>query len=499
MNRYVVALAVAKVALLLALASSYGYAATELYALACSDRLDWGYIGLPPLAAYAALAPRIVLGSALPAIRVFPALALGGLVLLTAALARRLGGGRYASLLAAVCVAASPPFVDVGATLSADVYGALAWTALAVAFVSAEQVGHGVSRLRVSVLLVVGVLATPPLVVLLAILPLAASLTFHAGRRGAWAGSMFAVGLLAPFAFWQVGHGLPALPVLRYAPAELVDHLPEVLLRWAGDIHVTVVVVVIAGVIAMPFLPRLRTAAPVVLSWVLAIVVFAACGLSSRAIVPLLPLFFALGAVAIDRAGSFFWSRWLRPLVAAAVLVAGGLVAPTVLPILAPDSAVSYARAVAPVIAWPFGVGATERVSLHGLRERLGWPELVEGAARAFEAVPRGERASTLVWARTRWQAAAIDRLGERDGLPRAVSGDGSYRRWPPISSSVPAVVAIGFRTEDLQPWFRDVTPLGAAECGLCPEDRRRVEFHVGRDPRLPGDELWARAIAPGP
>src|SRR5215472_5778827 len=69
----------------------YGYLGDELYYLACSRHLAWGYVDQPPLIAMIAWAVRHTLGQSLLAIRFLPALAGAVEVVLTALIARELG------------------------------------------------------------------------------------------------------------------------------------------------------------------------------------------------------------------------------------------------------------------------------------------------------------------------------------------------------------------------------------------------------------------------
>src|SRR5215469_10765777 len=62
----------------------YGYFRDELYYLACSHHLDWGYVDQPPLIALIVAIVRNVLGQGLLAIRLVPALAGAAEVALTA-------------------------------------------------------------------------------------------------------------------------------------------------------------------------------------------------------------------------------------------------------------------------------------------------------------------------------------------------------------------------------------------------------------------------------
>src|SRR5215475_2734148 len=86
----------------------YGYFVDELYYLACSRHLDWGYVDQPPLIAAITWLERHLFGNSLPAIRLLPALAGAGEVALAGFLARELGGNAYACALASIAVLAAP-------------------------------------------------------------------------------------------------------------------------------------------------------------------------------------------------------------------------------------------------------------------------------------------------------------------------------------------------------------------------------------------------------
>src|SRR5262249_7140154 len=80
----------------------YGYLGDELYFLACGRHLAWGYVDQPPLIAMIAWVVRHTLGESLLAIRFLPALAGAVEVVLTALIARELGGRRFAQVLAEI-------------------------------------------------------------------------------------------------------------------------------------------------------------------------------------------------------------------------------------------------------------------------------------------------------------------------------------------------------------------------------------------------------------
>jgi 4-amino-4-deoxy-L-arabinose transferase-like glycosyltransferase len=110
---------------------NYGYFTDELYYIACSDHLDWGYVDQPPLVALITKIARLLFGDSLQAIRFFSALAGAAKVLLTAIIARELGGNRFAQILAALAVLVAPGFLAIDNLLSMNSFEALIWTACA--------------------------------------------------------------------------------------------------------------------------------------------------------------------------------------------------------------------------------------------------------------------------------------------------------------------------------------------------------------------------------
>ena len=54
--------------------ANYGYFVDELYYLACSRHLAWGYVDQPPLIAVITWLARLLLGDSLIALRFFPPL-----------------------------------------------------------------------------------------------------------------------------------------------------------------------------------------------------------------------------------------------------------------------------------------------------------------------------------------------------------------------------------------------------------------------------------------
>lgn len=80
----------------------FGLFRDELYYIACSDHLAWGFVDQPPLSILALKMIKLLFGDSPAALRILPALGGAAFVFLTGLMARELGGKRLALLLAAV-------------------------------------------------------------------------------------------------------------------------------------------------------------------------------------------------------------------------------------------------------------------------------------------------------------------------------------------------------------------------------------------------------------
>src|SRR5216684_7050370 len=112
----------------MATANVYGFFIDELYFLACGQHLAWGYVDMPPLTAFQAWLTRLLFGDSPWSIRLFPSLAGAGAVLLAGAIARELGGGRFAQLTAALAILFAPGYLAFCSYLSMNSIEPLIWS-----------------------------------------------------------------------------------------------------------------------------------------------------------------------------------------------------------------------------------------------------------------------------------------------------------------------------------------------------------------------------------
>lgn len=211
-------LAGTKLLLHLLTAGRYGIFRDELYYLACAEHLDWGYVDQPPLIALIVWFARHVFGSSLLGLRLLPAIAGAALVWLTGAIAREMGGRRFAQALAALAVIAVPIFLVFHHLLTMNAFEPLVWVGASWCVVRAINAQKATYWLWFGVIIGLG-LETKYSVVFFAF-GIAAGLVLTQHRRflkskWIWLGALAALLIFLPNLLWLVRHDFPFLELMH--------------------------------------------------------------------------------------------------------------------------------------------------------------------------------------------------------------------------------------------------------------------------------------------
>jgi hypothetical protein len=398
-------------------------------------------------------------------------------VLLTALLARELGGGWRAELVAAGCAASATIVLFTGHLLSTSTFDLLVWTAVAWLVVRAVRTDAPWLWLAAGAVLGIG-LMNKPLPAFLAA-GLLVGVVVVGPRRlfrtpQVWLGAGIALVIWSPWILWQADHGWPQIDVSRsLAAGNSTSSEP-----WWAIVPFQALLaspplapVWIAGLVTLFREPSLRDLRFIAVAWVFLALVFMASGGKPYYLAGLLPVLLAAGAVCVER-----WlvrgRRRARTVVLTAAVASSCLVSCVIsLPVLP-------AGDVGPVVAMNEDVGET-----------IGWPELVRTVARVHRSVP-----TAVILARNYGEAGAIDRYGPALGLPGAYSGHNAYGEWGPPADDGAPVVAVGFQPEDSRPHLRACAVAARVEndAGI-DNDERGAYVLVCRGPRRAWSSEWAR------
>lgn len=472
----VLAIAAGFAVLLFATITRYGYFGDELYFRLAGYHLDWSFPDQPPLLPLlAGLMDRLFPGS-IAALRVPAVLCTAGGVVVSALIARELGGARRAQIIAAAAVVASPFMALFGRyllTSTVDVVLTATITWLLVRWVRTRD-----DRVLLVVGLVAMVALQAKMMIVITVAALVAGLLVCGPRamltrRKLWIGAGIALLTAVPMLIWQAAHGWPQLRM-----GNVLDSAAEDKMFGGGQLGFIVGVVVFCGFAGFVLLgyggwrlarnPGLRF---FLVALILLMALFTALGWSGYYVAGLFPVLWAAGAVGLDR----FRARWvpwvLWPGAASAIIPLIVMFMPW-----QPIESVSDAEK-----NWRFDVQAT-----------VGWPEVAADIAEVYHQLPADERARAVVVSETYEPASAVARYGDDYGLPTAYSPYLGmwYFGAPPDSADV--MVFVGEPSAELRAAFSSAERVGRTDNDLGVDNSfQHLSIWVLRGQTEPWSQLW--------
>jgi len=87
--------------------------------------------------------------------------------------------------------------------------------------------------------------------------------------------------------------------------------------------------------------------------------------------------------------------------------------------------------------------------------DMIGWPELTQQVAAAYQQVPISERGSVMILASNYGEAGALQYYGQ--GLPTVVCAHLTYYYWAPAQMNPSTIIVVGYSHDYLMSLFGDV------------------------------------------
>lgn len=441
----------------------YGFHRDEFLYIAQGAHLHLWRMDSPLFIGAIADLTRATLGDSLAAIRLFPALAAAFLVLLSADIARRLGGKTFAQILAAFLVFFAPIFLRPGALFQPVVFDQLWWTLGCWVIISWRQTDDARWWWALGVVLGVGMLTKFSIFVfgfgilvgLLATRERKIILT-----RWPWLALAVTLLIGSPGIAGQISLGFPFLGMMKNLQANQFTHV-----SWAGFLTGQIFIlspvpflVALTGIVALFVSKRL---APFrILAWMFA-GSFAVLFLThSKAyyLGPIYPAMLSAGAVVLERVGKAGSKTVFRTAALTLLLIEGLALLPLGVPVLPKRQMARYAAALHLTEAVQTNTGVVLRLP-QDYADMLGWEQRVEAIAKVYHSLTPQQRSQTIILASNYGEAGAIDFLGPRFGLPRSVCFQGSFWFFGPGKKPGASAITIGFDSLDLVKNWRHVVP----------------------------------------
>lgn len=441
----------------------YGFFRDELYFLVCGRHLAWGYVDQAPMVALQARLAELLFGISPTGDRFFSFLAGGVTVGLTGLLTWQFAGRRPAQILAMTSVMAAPVFLGTANYLSMNSFEPCFWMG-ALFLVLRVADGSAGSRAWMLFGLLAGLGIENKHSTVFFLIALFAGLLLSPQRRillsRACAGGLAVLALIAlPNFLWQWVHHFPTYEFLstvaltdkylRHSPLVFLYQQVEVLLILAAPLW-------IGGLIWLGFSAKSRAYRFVAVTYLVFLAMMIALHGKHYYLAPIYPVLFAAGAVGFAQLVRHIWPLNTYSVVLALTLIFA--TGPATLTILPPAVYNVYTRPFAPdsVRMEKFTSPLPQILS-----DRFGWPQLVEGFAVRYNALPSDVRAHTAIFCDNYGEASAVNLFGSKYGLPTAISGHNNYFYWGWNGYTGDSVLTLGDSRDQYTSDYDEVIDLG--------------------------------------
>lgn len=416
----------------------YGIFRDELYYIVCGRHLAWGYVDQAPLVALQARISTALFGfHNLALLRLISAIAGGVKLLLTGLIAWSLGGRRMAQILAMIAVLVAPVYLGIDGFLSMNSFEPVFWMGCMLAVILMARGASPRWWIAFGILGGLGILNKPSIVYFLAALMVGLLVTPQ--RRLLWSRwTLVAVGLIVlislPYALWQIHHNWPTLEwlnnVQRSGKNVALTPLPFIETQ-INMLNPLSFFLLLPGLVWLFAAKSARRFLWIGATYLLFLALMIHLHAKDYYLAPIYPALFAAGALAWEWA--FSRSRktaWLLPAWCVVLVVTGAITLPMAIPVLPPYTWIRYTRALHLVS------NNTETAETGPLpqfyADRFGWQQMVAQVAQVYDGLSPEDRAKAAIFGSNYGEAGAVDVLGAKYGLPKAISGHQNFYFWGP-------------------------------------------------------------------
>jgi hypothetical protein len=495
----IILIALFNVVIHFAFAGNLEYHRDELLYFSLGMHPDFGYMSVPPLIGWISWLMQNIFGLSVYAVRIFPAVLSGIMIILAASIARELGGSRYSSFLASVGLTVSIFFMRSFSLFMPVFIEITLWTICFYFIIRYVNTNLGKYLIWFGLFAGISLLNKYLAGLLFAGLVLIIPFTPHREvfrKKHFWVGIAAGALVFMPNLLWQINRGFPVFGHM----SELYD---------TQLVHMNVLLF-ISEQLVMPLAGSVFTVAGVI--WLLAgkdskrfrflgfisvFVIMALLLLKGKSYYTLgvFPLLITAGAVSWER---IIKSKAIRIILPFFVIFITIPVIPVGIPVLKQDGLRDYFR----VLDQKYGIDLGRRFedgSIHSLpqdyADMIGWEQLTMIADSAWKMTE--DKASAIIFAENYGQAGAITVIGKKYGLPEAICFSESFRYWFPreFDTEIKTLIYINDELgEDISALFADIKLAGK----ISDPDAREygTSVYLCRNPRDSFNRFWKMRIS---
>jgi hypothetical protein len=476
--------------------ASYGIFRDEFYYLACSHRLDIGYVDQPPLSIFILALNRVLFGDSLFALRFLPAIAGALTVFITGLMVRKLGGGRLAIVIACLAVIAAPIFLGMNTFYSMNSFDILLWTLAAYILILIIKQENPRQWITLGLVIGLGLLNKTGMIWFAFGLLVALLLTDqrkYLSTRWPYLAALIAFGLFFPYVIWNFMHGFAHLEFIRNATGWKYAGLTPVdfIFGQVMNLHPITLPIWLIGLYYFFFSKDGKSFRMLGIIYVTAFLILIISRHSkAEYLSPAYPMLFAAGAVQIEKLSQRKRLMWLKYAFPAVIILGGMLTAPLALPCLPVEAYIRYTRIIGFAPASPEDKELSELPQFYA--DMFGWENMAESVSKVYASLSEEQKSKTVIIAWNYGEAGAIEYYSRKYELPLVISPHNNYWIWGYGDTDWRAVIAIGGDEEFYLSYFEQVDQAAIIRCRYCMPYENNLPVFICRNPRHSPEEIWS-------
>lgn len=477
------------------LTGAYGFFRDELYYIACSEHLAWGYVDQPPFSLFLLRITRWIFGDSLVAIRIIPTMAHPATIVLTGLMVKEMGGKSYAVFLACLGVFTSLIHIGMNLIYSMNSIDIFLWALSIYLILRIINTQKNVYWISLGVVLGIGLLNKISVLFLGAGIFTGLILTNRQwfSTRWPYLAGLIAFAFFLPYVLWNLNNDLAHLEFIhnasagKYSGRSRSDFVLEQILL-LNPLNAPVWIAGLAALFIYDPLKKFR-----ILGWVYVtafLILFINRTSKGEYLAPAYAMLFASAGIFIEQKLTGKVMNWIKYGYAVFPVVTMIILLPVVLPVLPVEDYIVYTKKIG---VEPESNENKELAELPQFyADMFGWEEKARDVAEVFKTLRPEEQAKCAIYSTNYGRCGAIDFFGEAYGLPKSIGSHNNYWHWGTREYTGEIVLILGGTLEEHKDDFETCELARVSTCNYCMPYENNVNIFICRGLKIPLKKAWA-------
>lgn len=474
--------------------ANYGYFRDELYYIACSNRLDIGYVDQPSFSILILYVSRLLFGDSLFALRLIPAVNSALTVFIVCMITKKLGGKSFAVFLSGISAALAPVYLAMNTFYSMNSFDILFW---ALSFYIVVLI---ISKSKTSYWILLGIVAGAALSNKIGYMwfcfGLLAGLLLTKQRKELmtfkpYIASAIALSIFMPFVIWNFLNDFAHVEFMRNAVSEkysgigIKDFLTGQLLI----MNPISAFVWISGLCFLLFIKEGKQFNLIAIIYLTALVILITNVHSKpEYLAPAYTPLLSAGSIFIEKK-TYVHHKWFRYAVSISILITGIILIPLAMPVLSEEKFIAYSGILGMKPSSSEKKVVAELPQFYA--DMHGWEEMAKNVSEVYMSLPKEERFKTIVFAQNYGEAAAMEFFGRIYPVPKTISSHNSYWLWGYGDIENPNVIIIGGEKENHLKLFEVVEEKKIHTAEFTMPYENNIKLYLAQKFKAPVSGIW--------